>query len=212
MNEALHEIKSKEDIEVLSQAFQTFTQATEQLQSAYDNLQDQVNHLDLELAKKNAQLEENLREKEEVKNYLFNIMESLTNGVIVVDEENIITTFNRTAGIITGLDIESCLGKKISDVFAFDLFQTLTEKLRHCNDRQLSVDRDIPRNGNGHIPVRVSASPVLDQKKRPIGTVLVVQDMTRLKSLEDEAQRNQRLARRLFDSSLDCSPDTRHPT
>jgi PAS domain S-box-containing protein len=210
MNEALQEIKSKEDIEVLSQAFQTFTQATEQLQSAYDNLQDQVNHLDLELAKKNAQLEENLREKEEVKNYLFNIMESLTNGVIVVDEENKITTFNRTAGIITGLDIESCLGKKISEVFAFDLFQTLTEKLRHCNERQLSVDRDIPRNGNGHIPVRVSASPVLDQKKRPIGTVLVVQDMTRLKSLEDEAQRNQRL-RAMGEMAAGIAHEIRNP-
>jgi hypothetical protein len=43
MNEPLQGIKSKENIEVLSQAFHAFTQATQQLQSAYDSLQEQVN-------------------------------------------------------------------------------------------------------------------------------------------------------------------------
>ena len=63
---------------------------------------------------------------------------------------------------------------------------------------------------DGHIPVRVSASPVLDQQKKSIGTVLVVQDMTRLKSLEDEAQRNQRL-RAMGEMAAGIAHEIRNP-
>jgi PAS domain S-box-containing protein len=210
MNDPLLGNKSKEELEILSQAFQAFTQATEQLQTAYDNLQERVQELDLELARKNEALEKNLREKEEVKNYLHNIMESLTNGVIVVDQENRITTFNKTAGVITTLNPESCVGKKLNDIFNYDLFENLVSRLTQSPERTVSVDREIPGNGREKIPVRVSASPVLDHQQEQIGTVLVVQDMTRLKLLEDEAQRNQRL-RAMGEMAAGIAHEIRNP-
>lgn len=210
MNDPLQGIKSKEEIEILGQAFQAFNQATGQLQAAYDNLQQRVQHLDLELAKKNEALERNLREKEEVKNYLHNILESLTNGVIVVDRENRITTFNKTAAAITDLDAESCLGKKLEEVFPYDLFANLVCRLSQSREHPVSVDREIPGNGHGKIPVRVSASPVLDHHHSRIGTVLIVQDMTRLKRLEDEVQRNQRL-RAMGEMAAGIAHEIRNP-
>ena len=74
MSESLQgEKPPKEELEILSQAFQTFNEATQQLQDSYDDLKERVKLLDLELAKKNEELEKNLAEKEEVKNYLNNI-------------------------------------------------------------------------------------------------------------------------------------------
>ena len=85
MNDPLPEKRSPQEIAILNQAFQSFNEATEQLQNSYDIL--------------NEALETN-------KNYLHNIMESLPTGVIVVDQYNAINTFNKMAGAITGGNIK----------------------------------------------------------------------------------------------------------
>ena len=95
------EKRSPREIAILTQAFQSFNEATKQLQNSYDVL--------------NEALETN-------KNYLHNIMESLPTGVIVVDQNNAINTFNKTAGAIPGLDPEACLNKPLREVFSIDVF------------------------------------------------------------------------------------------
>ncbi|MGY8762155.1 MAG: PAS domain-containing protein, partial [Nitrospinaceae bacterium] len=86
MNDPQSEKRSPREIAILNQAFQSFNDATKQLQSSYDELNDAL---------------------EANQNYLHNIMESLPTGVIVVDQSNAINTFNKTAGIITGLKPET---------------------------------------------------------------------------------------------------------
>ena len=88
--------ENSKDIEVLIKKMEAFTEVAEQLQRSYDELQVRIKKLDLELADKNKELEKNLVEKEEVKNYLNDILESLTNGVIVVDRLGRFTTFNQS--------------------------------------------------------------------------------------------------------------------
>ena len=107
MNNPHPEKKSPQEIAILNRAFQSFNEATEQLQNSYDEL--------------NEALETN-------QNYLHNIMQSLPTGVIVVDQNSIITTFNKTAGAITGLDLETCLNKPLSEAFATDLFENLVSR------------------------------------------------------------------------------------
>jgi PAS domain S-box-containing protein len=194
MNESLQGKKTpKEELEILSQAFQTFNEATQQLQDSYDDLKERVKLLDLELTKKNQELEKNLTEKEEVKNYLNNILESLTTGVIVIDKQGKITTFNKTAGLITGLTPESCLGKPLKDLLHDDLFENMVSRLAKTGGKPLSVDREISTANASRIHIQASASPVLDPDDQQIGSLLIVKDMTRIRHLEIEAQRNQRL-------------------
>ena len=82
--------KSKE-IQTLIQNMEAFNEVTAQLQNSYDELQERVKKLDLELSDKNDELKQNLAEKERVKNYLNDILESQTNGVLVVDRTGNIT-------------------------------------------------------------------------------------------------------------------------
>ena len=96
-----------EEIQTLIQNMEAFNEVTAQLQNSYDELKGRVKKLDLELSDKNEELKKNLVEKERVKNYLNDILESQTNGVIVVDREVIITTYNKTAGILTGVKPQS---------------------------------------------------------------------------------------------------------
>jgi len=210
MNEPLQGKAPKEEVEILSQAFQAFNEATQQLQDSYDDLKERVKRLDLELAKKNEELEKNLTEKEEVKNYLNNILESLTTGVIVLDKKGDITTFNKTAGGITGLIPEMCLGKPLPDLFHDDLFENMVSRLAKTGGAPLSVDREITTANGSKVHVQASASPVLDPNETQIGTLLIIKDMTRIRHLEAEAQRNQRL-RAMGEMAAGIANEIRNP-
>ncbi|MZG54779.1 MAG: PAS domain-containing protein [Nitrospinae bacterium] len=199
--------KSKE-IQTLIQNMEAFNEVTAQLQNSYDELQERVKKLDLELSDKNEELEKNLAEKERVKNYLNDILESQTNGVIVVDRKGIITTYNKTAGTLTGIKPRGCLGKTLEEVFP--LFGPIVTRLGNNRGETISEDKDI-RSANGEdLHVRVSASPVWDNHGGQIGTILILQDMTEFRRMEEFAQRNQRL-REMGEMAAGIAHEIRNP-
>ena len=187
---------------------EAFNDVTAQLQNSYDELQERVKKLDLELSDKNEELEKNLAEKERVKNYLNDILESQTNGVIVVDRKGIITTYNKTAGTLTGIKPRGCLGKTLEEVFP--LFGPIATRLGNNRGETISEDKDI-RSANGEdLYVRVSASPVWDNHGGQIGTILILQDMTEFRRMEEFAQRNQRL-REMGEMAAGIAHEIRNP-
>ena len=173
MNDSHSEKKSPQEIAILNRAFQSFNEATEQLQNSYDEL--------------NEALEKN-------QNYLQNIMESLPTGVIVVDQNSIITTFNKTAGdnnrIKLGNLSQQTTGRSIR---TSDLFENLVGRTTKEKKTSPIVERELETPHHGKIFARISTSPVLDKQKKQIGTVLNIEDITELRRLEEEAQRNRRL-------------------
>ena len=200
--------KNNKDIEALIKNMEAFNEVTAQLQQSYDDLQIRIKKLDLELAGKNKELEKNLFEKEEVKNYLNDILESLTNGVIVVDQLGKITTFNQTAGNLTGLKPKDCLGKTLKDVFP--VLENLVVRLEKNRRETVSQDQDITTPDQKKIHARVSASPVWDNHSGQIGTVLILQDRTDLRRLEEFAHRNQRL-REMGEMAAGIAHEIRNP-
>ncbi len=197
-----------EEIQTLIQNMEAFNEVTAQLQNSYDELKSRVKKLDLELSDKNEELEKNLLEKERVKNYLNDILESQTNGVIVVDRKVIITTYNKTAGILTGIKPQSCLGKSLNEMLP--LFAPMIYRLEKNRAKSISYDKDIP-NANGEtLNVRVSASPVWDNHGGQIGTILILQDMTEFRKMEELAQRNQRL-REMGEMAAGIAHEIRNP-
>lgn len=210
MVENQEEEKRKKEIEILSRAFASFNEATQQLQNSYDNLQQRVQALDLELAQKNEELQRNLKEKDEVKNYLNYILESLTTGVIMVNEKGMITTFNKALGEITGEHPDICLGKTPREAFGSDLIENMVHQLTQSDPSLPCVDGEMTTRRGGRINIRVSANPVMDNMGKQIGTVIVVQDTTQLKRLEDEVQRNQRL-RAMGEMAAGIAHEIRNP-
>ncbi len=199
--------KSKE-IQTLIQNMEAFNEVTAQLQNSYDELQERVKQLDLELSDKNDELKKNLAEKERVKNYLNDILESQTNGVIVVDRAGNITTCNKTTGTITGIKPQSCLGKSLNEIFP--LFESVVARLRKSRGETISQDKDIPNANGGTLHIRISASPVWDNHGGQIGTILILQDMTEFRRMEELAQRNQRL-REMGEMAAGIAHEIRNP-
>ncbi|MFT4577216.1 MAG: PAS domain S-box-containing protein [Nitrospinales bacterium] len=199
--------KNKE-IQTLIQNMEAFNEVTAQLQNSYDELQGRVKKLDLELSDKNDELEINLAEKERVKNYLNDILESQTNGVLVVDRTGSITTCNKTTGTITGIKPQSCLGKSLNEVFP--VFESVVARLGNSRGETISQDKDIANANGGTLHIRISASPVWDNHGGQIGTILILQDMTEFRRMEELAQRNQRL-REMGEMAAGIAHEIRNP-
>ncbi len=93
------------DIRVLQQSFESFTAATMKLQEAFSNLEIKFENLNRELEQKNRHLESIIAEKDEMRNYLETILESLTTGVVVTDLQGRVTMMNGCL-LVSGVPIQ----------------------------------------------------------------------------------------------------------
>lgn len=187
---------TSDEVRLLGQFVDSFNGAASRFEEYYHQLEQKVKELDVELQSKNAELNISLKEKEEVKNHLHNILESLTSGVVVIDLQGRIVTFNRAAEQMTGLASAQVKGKQFEKVFGPTSFGNPLLSLSSvlAADRNTEIETEIhPKEGRG-IQVTVSISPVKDPKGNKVGIVLTLQDMTLMKKLEEQASRTDRLA------------------
>ena len=114
-------------VENLAHAFEAFNKNTQRLKEAYDTLREKVAQLDRELEEKNRQLSLKVEELNRTKNYLNDILEGMTDGVVAVDLSGKVTTFNRAAQRITGYSLSEVEHRSYGEVFgdAFGEFARL---------------------------------------------------------------------------------------
>lgn len=164
------------DIKALADAFDLFTRTTQSMEESYRRLEARLLELDRELESKN-------RELALTSDYLNSIMESMSDGVIAVDTEGTVTTFNRAAGHVLGFNAGETVGRPFIDVFGRDFAVppgTHFMELRAKDGRVVHVtERD---------------SPLFDRSRVRIGTVKVFQDQTEIESLRRRLAHQDRLA------------------
>jgi len=163
---------------LLKQAFASFDEAAGTLERSYQLLNRRVQELNVELDLSNQALRESLASNEEIKSHLHAILESLTTGVLVTDLDSQITTVNRTAEAMLEMDRRALTG------------QSLSELLRDWGYAGSSTG-EVARKSRR---LAVSLTDLRGEAGRPIGRVAQFQDITELKRLEEQVQRQQRLA------------------
>ena len=184
-----------DDINLLTQAIDSFNEAASTIERQYHALENRVKALDIELKDKNDSLKKNLEEKEEVKNFLNNVLESITTGVIVIDPNGDITTLNQAAEKITGFISEKVKGKNYKILLDSGFMQDVDSDLNRLNtlNETLEVETDFKKKNKDIININLSIAPVLKSGNRSDGIVLTMQDITRMKRWEQEASRSDRL-------------------
>jgi len=184
----------KEEIGLLNQAFEAFNEATSKLEESYQRLERRVESLNLELEEKNRELERNLTEKEKVKTYLNNILKGLPTGVVVIDANRKISTFNSTAGDIAGIPSREACEKDFNEVFDFGEGpgRPLDALLSPASEKKFMEIRFLNRKKRG-LDLSISASTMKSPRDGKLERILIIQDMTEMKRLEEKLERNDRL-------------------
>lgn len=177
-----------EGVGLITHAIDSFNRAAGKFQERYRQLERRVNELDMELISKNEILEKKLKEQRQV-------MESLPYGIVCVDLRGKITGFNRTAESITGLISEKVKEKKIDEVFDPEFFHNPRLDFRSLEDieEKKEAEGTIYRKGKSTLSLGVSISPVKNPQGERTGTVIGLQDITRIKRLEEQTIRADRL-------------------
>ena len=170
----------EERIRHLNEAFSSFTATSGLLEQYYEKLRERVRYLTIELEERNAQLNAALADANDAKDNLRCILQSMAEALIVLDMDDKVTMVNRAAVEMIGPSAEDATGKP---------FETLDFSL-------VSEDGDMVLIANGRrFNVFVSRSNVADPSGAVHGSVLLIQDITRMKELELKSERNRRLVR-----------------
>lgn len=179
-----------QDLTSLQQSFEHFTKATAELERAYARLEERFAMLNRELEEKNVELLRTVEEKEQTKNYLQNILESLINGVIVTDLEGRIKTMNSCAEAFTDTRQADVISKHISLLF---------ESMPASDWRNINLAEHF-KGESGH-KVKIGSrtleifySPFKSPEGEIIGNVFVLRDITRIEKLEEMAKRTEKFA------------------
>lgn len=166
-----------EERELLHAAFRSFDEAAHTLQQSYSALTARVEQMDLELARSNEALRRQLGDNEAMRVHLDGILESLSTGVLVVDDCETISRSNRAAEALLGATDAELRNRRATDVLA---------------DAGLDVS-DRPQR-IGQTVVSISRVPLRSDAGKRSGHLILFQDITRIYQLEERLQRKERLA------------------
>jgi len=130
------------------------------------------------VALENAQL---FARTAEMRNYLENVQQSISNAIVTLDRERRVITMNRAASALLGRREADCVGHDAAALFGAgnrDLLRLLDEV---AGERSRVSQYDLsftPPSGTSH-SVNAHALDLTDAEGSPQGTVLVMEDITR---------------------------------
>lgn len=125
------------------------------------------------------------------RDYLQQVIASMANGMISIDNLGRVTSFNDMA-----LDL---LGLKESEAKSIDLSSIIDFQSSGINETLSTgasfVEKEIAYNrGVDKVPMALSVSPILEEKARSTGAVIIIRDLTEIKRLQEKVRRSERLA------------------
>ena len=141
-----------------------------------------------------TELENRLREITSLKAYTDNVLSSMTNGLITIDLEEKIVTLNEMA--------ERILGKRSGEIVGLPLERVLSEDhpLYRMMIETISREEGVFRSemelkkDEGSLWLTAGTSLLTDGKGKKLGALVLFQDITGIKALEEKLRQADRLA------------------
>ncbi len=168
----------------LVEAFASFSQVSSSLEETFQTLQSRVRQLS--------------RELEQTNDYLVGVLQSLPCGIVVVEESSRVTTMNQTAARLLGLrtlPLPRELQSLLSDP---DRLPILSEAL--AGD-----------SGASELSLEEGKTLTLSRSRmRGSGVVVVIQDVTRIRRLEEAMRRSEALAA-MGEMAVEIAHEIRNP-
>ncbi len=154
-----------------------FTQREKNLMTAFANT--------VAVAIANARMyshaEEILAEITHVKELMDNIFSSVGSGIIAINSQDLVHTFNRAASEILNVSPDVAVGLKLDQVLqnaALHITEQLELVKEQDADQTLELSAELP--GRGQVALALSLSPLKDNKDMTQGVTMVMDDVTHL--------------------------------
>ncbi|MBW2623822.1 MAG: PAS domain-containing protein, partial [Deltaproteobacteria bacterium] len=127
-----------------------------------------------------------------VKAFSDNVVENMPIGLLALDPEGKIASFNQTAELVLELQSQKVLGKDAGDL----LPPQLTHLLSRINPEQKVMDAEIdcPVKSGKTVPLEVSVTPFKGEDENLPGHIILFRDLTEIRELKKEIETSQRLA------------------
>ena len=161
------EVEARDELGTLVESFNQMTldlrAGRQKLKQSRDNLQST-----------NTELDERRR-------YMEAVLANIATGVISLNAEGDITTFNRAAGRMLSMDVTEAAGKPFERVLSGGSLADLRELMDRAKTRCAPLEDELSLDVNGgRLTVTVHCSSLRDSAGAYMGTVVVLDDLTAL--------------------------------
>src|ERR1044072_4455665 len=118
-----------------------------------------------------------LRER---RNYIETVLQSLSTGVISIDENDCVTTLNAAASRMLGVVDKAEDNPKLSQLIGSEDWFVVDRLLRRARRAGHASEQTQFESGGGPLPVAITATALRDSKGPRRGVVLVIEDLSEL--------------------------------
>lgn len=132
------------------------------------------------------------RTLEQTEDYTRQVVASMANGLLSIDADGHIVSYNQLALEFLGLQDSEVRDLNLNAIINFKT-SGIDQILAHSRP---VLDREIMHKSAGSkiIPLSLSATPILDEGNQCKGAVIVLRDLREIKQLEEKVRRSEKLA------------------
>lgn len=184
-----------EEVSKFAESYASFSRIINSLQRRYIELKDEFSEQNERLAQANQKLVELTGRNLAVTSFLNGILNSVSAGVVAVDQSGRITHFNPAASLILGIPAGEPMGRHYREVIPSGSPADASALRAAESGREVtSVEKKIRLADGTRLHLSVATAILRDDEGRAMGAVEVFQDLTKIKKMEQEIARLNTLA------------------
>jgi len=184
-----------DEVSRFTESYASFNRIINSLQRKYIELQEEFTAQNDKLVEANMQLIDLSRRQFEATEFLNSLLDSISAGVIAVDQSGRVTHFSRAASLILGIPREQPLGKRYRDILPAGRPSDANALRAAETGREVTaVEKEINLGDNRSRHISVSTAILRDRQGNANGAVELFHDITKTRRMEAELARLNTLA------------------
>lgn len=146
------------------------------------------------IARDITQRKELEQEITELKNFNESIIQSMGAGLVTIDLERKVTSFNNGAEEVLGYKAEEVVGKYLDDVLPHEESRKLLPDTVSPDQSPLDREIELTKKDKTKVHVGFTITPRIDNHNLKVGTIISFRDISQIKQMQMEVVRMDRLA------------------